>query len=206
MWIAIAIVVVVPICVIFFCIYFQQNIRAFIDRSKSIQGRGINIDASGKPQNPARTEDSSVDELMKAFDNPILKEQEQRIKADFKTRGVQNEADKIEILTRHLAATQIGLACVTIDAQIYGSQVTLLQFLNTKHNLPKERLKTFYDAAVSIYPNIFQNYSYEQYLAFLINWGLIIEKDNNFSITQFGVEFLSYLTKIKRNDPGIRYG
>ena len=202
MWIVIAIVV----CFIFFCIFFQRNIRAFIDRSKSFQGRGFKVDANGKPQNPAKTKDNSVDELMKAFDNPILKEREQLIEADLKNRGVHSDTDKIQILTRHLAATQINIVFVAIDAQIYGSQVALLQFLNTQNDLPKEGLKAFYDIAASKNPAFFQRYPYEQYLAFLINWALIIEKDKNLSITLFGVEFLSYLTRIKRNDAGIRYG
>lgn len=202
MWMAIVIVV----CFIFFCILFQRNIRAFIDRLKSLQGGGWKVDANSKPQNPAKTKESSVDELMKAFDNPILKEREQLIETDLKKRGVHSDTDKIQILTRHLAATQISIVFVTIDAQIYGSQVALLQFLNTRNNLPKEGLKAFYEIAVSKNSALFQSYQYEQYLAFLKNWGLIIEKDKNLSITVLGIEFLNYLTKVKRNDAGIRFG
>jgi hypothetical protein len=60
--------------------------------------------------------------------------------------------------------------------------------------LPSEALRTLYDFAAKTYPDSFKNYEFMNYLGFLVNFGLILEKDGRYFITPLGREFLSYLT------------
>ena len=101
----------------------------------------------------------------------------------------------MKILTRYLAANLIYIDFERIYHNIFGSQLNLLQFLNSRpkgENL--EGLKPFYDLAVTMHPKT-ADYPFQQYLDYLINTGLIIKKEGLFYITQMGREFLEYLIK-----------
>ena len=82
---------------------------------------------------------------------------------------------------------------------IYGSQLHILQHLNTFQSETKTSLKRFYDFAVEQYPQFYENYSYDDYINFLYSSSLITEKDGNVGITILGVDFLKYLTEVGRN-------
>jgi hypothetical protein len=78
---------------------------------------------------------------------------------------------------------------------IFGSQIRFLQRLNHTSVESKTSLKLYYDNAVKNYPEAYKTYTYDRYLKYLSNNGLIImnENDQNIQITFFGKDFLRYL-------------
>lgn len=183
----------------------KKSLARLIDRTKEVTRMGIKA-AEIQPQKTADAEPQSVDELMKAFDSPLLREREKGIEQHLTTSGLTSDADKIKVLIRHLAATQLGLSCSEIDKSIWGSQVGLLQHLNAVKKGPRDILKVVYDAGATQYPNWYSSYPYEKWLQYLKNSGLILEDGAELYITQFGVEFLGYLTLIGRANAHIRPG
>lgn len=135
-------------------------------------------------------------ELMRSFDSVTLRLEENAI-----TEGLeqQNLADPeaIEVLIRHLAATQIKLIFNEIDYYIWESQVELLKHLNSSPGCSIEELRTFYHLAVSRSTNpteFISKQTFEQYLQFLTSYELITELEGSYHISHIGRDFLVFLT------------
>ena len=84
-----------------------------------------------------------------------------------------------------------------IYSVIFGSQIRILQRLNYSITENIDDLKFYYDNAVKIYPETYKNYEYIEYLKFLTSNKLVnyIEETNSLNITNFGQDFLRYITE-----------
>ena len=165
-----------------------NKIRQTIENIQRIQQSTESQDTSEQRQ--------VFNELMRALDSPTLRLQENSIKEDLENRGLRN-SEAIEVLIRYLANAQITLVFNEIDYEIWGSQVELLQFLNSSPGSSAEELKTFYNLAVqrSINPIEFiNNQTFEQYLQFLTSYELITELEGSYHISHIGRDFLVFLT------------
>ncbi len=188
----------VVIIAIFFMVSFRKDISSLLGRVREITRDGIRT-SSRAPQQAPEKKESSVDELMKVFDSATLRLQEKAIQKDLEAKGLTESPDAVKILVRHLAATQLTLAFEKINSLIWGSQIRILEFLNTTpQGATAESLKAFYDVAASAYLETFQSYSYSIYMGFLTAIGLTTESAGKISISQLGVEFLSYLAATGR--------
>lgn len=186
---------VVLILVIFFLVFFKKEVSNLIARVSGVKMPGFKAttkqDVTNKPLDSA-----SSDELMKYFDSKFLLDQEKRIKEDLKNRGINDETETIKVLTRHLAGTQVQLIFERIYTMIYGSQLLILQYLNTKTNGDtRESIIPSYNQVVEQYPETFKNYPFEEYMSFLLNFFLIEEKNNRLYITHIGRDFLTFITQ-----------
>lgn len=131
---------------------------------------------------------------MKYFDSPTLREQEAFIQTELKTRGVAGD-EAVKVLTRHLAANQISLYYEQLNAALWGSQISLLRVLNSSATGETSKiLRHFYDSAAVNYPDVYSQYSFENYMKYLVNARLIIEQEEGrYLITELGRDFLIYL-------------
>lgn len=102
--------------------------------------------------------------------------------------------DKLDVLLSYTKLIIIEKHFQLIYSYIYGSQIELLEKLKTNDYETKESLKIFYEKAVAKNPNVYQNYSYGQYLAWLHDNGLLnVMENNNVIISYEGLDFLTYL-------------
>jgi len=76
-------------------------------------------------------EESSAEELLRAFDNALLLEQEDRIRKELSAKGCTDQSPTVKILIRHLAATQLARILDRLDSAVFGSQLALLNLLNS---------------------------------------------------------------------------
>jgi hypothetical protein len=125
-----------------------------------------------------------------------------------KTRDLKklniNQEEQVNILVRHLAVTQLCHRAEFIYRTIFGSQIILLKFLNTSGVGTKAHLSQIYEIAKSQSPEVYANYSFEQYLHYLLTWILITTPDNEqYFITIAGQEFLKWMTaaRVSENKP-----
>lgn len=201
MWIAISIA---AICIVFM-VLFQKNIRAFIDRAYKFKYPGGELVTKNPSQELVDTTVSSTEDRMREFDSPILREQENLINESLTRVGPEKE----RFLVRDLAITKLSLAFERIYSVIWGSQIYILEYLNDRRLIGalKEDIKTsFYDDAVRRWPDRFVGYSFDMYLGFLKESNLIIEKNESLFITNFGVEFLRYLTSTGKSGARFKPG
>jgi hypothetical protein len=210
-WFLVVKVVVWPVAIVIICYIFMRIFRPSIE---ALLGRVREIGPSGLKATPNQVQGSAdvkkmpIDELMKEFENPLLKEREVAIHNDLDKRGISNDADKLRFLTRYLAVTQLSLTFEIVYQLIWGSQIYILEHLNTiRMGDSSVNIKeNFYDDAVKRYPAYFTNYSYENYIGFLKNSGFVTEQNGNLLITTAGVEFLQYLARTGRSAARFRPG
>ena len=79
-------------------------------------------------------------------------------------------------------------------AYIFKSQILMLTELNRRGGfLPISDAQAFYHQAVTDYPNIYTNYSFQQWMNFMLEQGLFIAHPSNMlEITVRGRDFLAY--------------
>lgn len=153
------------------------------------------VQQSAEPQDTSERR-QAFNELMRALDSSTLRLQENSIKEDLENQGLRN-SEAIEVLIRYLANAQITLIFNEIDYEIWGSQVELLQFLNSSPGSSAEELRTFYNLAVQRSANsmeFIKNQTFEQYLQFLTSYELITELEGSYHISHIGRDFLLFLT------------
>jgi hypothetical protein len=96
-------------------------------------------------------------------------------------------------LTRFIASGLIAYMHDQTWWTIYRSQIAALEHLN-REVLRREAVRAYYDAAVEQYPTQYANYSFEQWLRFLLDRVLIIElPGDTIGITQRGKDYLKHM-------------
>lgn len=126
----------------------------------------------------------------------LLREHEDEIAAWLRERGLTG-TETIPLLTRYVAAVNINFAFERIYRLIFGSQLRLLQHMNTQPagQLPVSAAQVFYIAARAQHLQFYTTYPFDQWLQFLINSVLVKRIDSRIGITVRGGEFLTHLTK-----------
>ena len=86
------------------------------------------------------------------------------------------------------------------EASIYGSQLELLAYLNTRGEPESaERIReTFYEPASTRFPELYRGYSFDGYLGFLSFAQLISIQNLAVSISQIGREYLLWRVEQRR--------
>jgi hypothetical protein len=132
--------------------------------------------------NPPAELPAAVDSLPQRFEAPI-REWLNLLPPD------QHEAE----LVRALVAWQMAWGYEVVNFHVFGSQIALLQALNSQ-SLTLDRARLFYQEAAAQLPDFYSDYSFEAWLAWLRDTAeLIANLDHGVSITEHGREFLKYL-------------
>ena len=138
---------------------------------------------------------SMADELLKTrFENPLIASQESIVRKGLEKHKI--DADNMERVLVHLLAEQTIINYFErLYIMIYGSQIRALQSLNVAGvaGIDVLILRPFYDEVTALWPNVYANYSFQQWLEFLITMGLISRTGDNVRLTLEGQEFLKYL-------------
>jgi len=194
-----------PICLcvtlLVFCLLFRNQIGHFIERTKRITKEGVEADS--RTVNTQEVNDiakpSPADELLKMFDNQLLVEQEGIIKGFLEQNRIQNAAERERVLVRHLASAYLVLRFESIYKLIWGSQLRALELLNenTPLGVLLPALESWYDLGKTLEPELYANYTFQQWYGFMESGPLIVNKAGTVHITVMGREFLKYLVQAR---------
>lgn len=197
-YIAAAVVVVIALLI------FYKPISRLIDRISGASRDGITFE---RPQEGADVTPAPMPflEIMKLPISPSALEREKMIEKQAQALALKNEAEKITILTRVLAHTQVELDFTKIANTIFGSQVTLLvQLVGSRSSIPRQQAETIFEQAQKAFPDLHSGKQFDNWFAFLQSANLATSINSQIDITQFGKDFLKYLvdSRIAHN----RYG
>ncbi len=177
---------------------FKRNIAGRIDKIKRIERVGVSME-SEQAQPVQETKSSGFQELMDLASSPLLRERENNIRNELKTRGIANEQEIIKILNRACASLQLTLQWEQIDKIIFGSQLAMIVQMNAHPaGLSVEAMKTYYDAAVKQFPEVYMNYTFEQYVNYLVSAQLILKGGSGYQVSLEGKEFMVWLVQTGR--------
>ena len=188
---------------VFFVLLFRKPLFGLISRITSIDKSGIKASQTPEAQREEQKKESVQQLLLAIGDSIVLQDIEGRIRADFKEKGLETDGDTIKVLIKHLAGTRVLLEFEQIHNLIFGSQIFLLKKLNevAGQGKPVEFVANHFDHVKGLFPQLLDDWSLEQYLAFLIGRLLVTTKGNIFHITNFGVDYLTWMIRNgKRED------
>jgi hypothetical protein len=126
--------------------------------------------------------------------NPVVREREQLIRDEI-DRAKLDDQKIIPVLINRLAVIQLLLSAEQIYRMIFGSQIALLKQLNTSGPVPRAQFMSVYNNAKARWSNAYTSYSFDQYVGFLLNQGLIISIGDGYAITNAGREFLKWMAE-----------
>ena len=132
----------------------------------------------------------------------MLRDVEGRIKLDLKERGLETEGDTVKVLIKHLGAAIVLLEFEQIHNLIFGSQIYLLKKLNevVGQGQKREYVVAHFEHVKDIFKKDFGDWSFDQYMAFLIGRSLVTVDRETYHITNIGVEYLTWMTRNGRSE------
>jgi hypothetical protein len=182
---------------------FWRPISRLISRTRSVGKDGISTFDPGLPTPPVESSPTppatlpdtrrGLDEFNKGLQSPMIRETEEIIERDLVQRNLTTPRDREEALVRSLAIANVALHYEKIYQTIWGSQIDALRYVNPRSGVSDSELRPIYERAKVVWPNFFYSYSFEQWLAFMVESKLLLRKESLLFITVSGREFLQYL-------------
>jgi hypothetical protein len=182
---------------VLFIFIFKNPISNLINRITSINKNGLIAESKPDSQRE-KTDPEAVKQLLEMVGTSVLiQERESAIKQDLTQRHLDVESDTCRVLIRYLAGTQLLLTFVDIHNLIFGSQIILLKKLNelVEIGMTEDSIKGYINNVMAIYTTSFDNWTNDQYLAFLYIKKLIVRNGDLIHISHIGKEYLIWIVR-----------
>lgn len=185
--------------------WFKKQLSELIDRVRAVNKGGVEFrdntpQPTVAPDSPTPGDDQ-YEQMMQYGHANLLPEAERLIDEDFRHRGITRDDQKIDILRRHLAVTQIYLQFQDTHGSIFGSQIALLRDLNSV--VLAGRNQEYIDnwANTVIEREQFHGWTPNQYMTYLRDRNLVMfdEESQTWKITLLGQDYLLWI--LRENKP-----
>ena len=185
------------VAIVFFLILFKRDLGELIRRISSINKDGIRTDQFPEAQREKKKNDAAQELLDAIGQSIVIQEIEARITNEMNSRSLDTNTDSTKVLIRILAASQLLLEFEQIHSLIFGSQIFLLKKLNEVSGQGKPLLfiSEYFENVKQHFPNELEFWDLEQYLSFLKSRLLITISDDNYHITNLGVEYITWMVR-----------
>jgi hypothetical protein len=198
-----------PIAAVIIVLSFKVELRSFLPpflrRKMEIElpgGFKAKIDVAEQQQgdNPTATALDVRKPTLDPSPSPAVNIIETRIRRESENIDA---AKKEAILVRALAQSRLQAGHEFTYNRIFGSQILGLKRLNEAGRATIDDAREFFKPYAEQFPQIYANYGFDGWLGFLKNNSLITQTGNTIEITDFGREFLFYLTaaRLVENKP-----
>lgn len=180
-----------------FIVLFRKSLSELICRITKIGKEGVTVSSVPEAQREKK-DTEAVQQLLDVIGNSIVvSDLEGRIKVELKDKGLNADGDTAKVLIRHLAGTQLLLSFEQIHSLIFGSQIFLLKRFNEAvgQGRPWEFVTGYIDRIKEAHGIELGAWSYDQYLEFMYGRMLIIRHGEKVHITNFGVEYLTWIVR-----------
>ncbi|MCU0423866.1 MAG: hypothetical protein MUC81_13755 [Bacteroidia bacterium] len=186
-----------PILVLIIVLLIKKPIVDLINRVTKIGHGGTSFEAEQQKsaEKQEKRQISNVDRALGLFRLETVEIFKSAVLQEINLDSIPTEKEKTELLMNYSIALYIIKHYELIYNSIYGSQLLILQQLNTFTYEDNESLKRYYDYAVERSPKFYDNYSYEEYIEFLYSFNLIVLENGRVIITVLGIDFLKYITE-----------
>lgn len=176
-------------------ILFRKELSDLIKRVRRI-GKD-HIDASGsleQKSQPSADPKQAADELLAQINvNPYHREAQQLLETELKSKNLAIDSETARVLLGLATGLWIAVDFQRIYSIIWGSQIELLNFVNSRTFATAEELQTYYTIAAIQYPDTYASYTFDEYLNFLQSQLLLRVDNGEYRITLKGRSFLLFL-------------
>ena len=168
-------------------------------RRVTLEGFGLKAEVDAQEQQRSGGENPverklPTSQAIAPSNRKVINDMEAAIKIDL----TNTDADKKEaVLIRALAETRLTAGHEFTYNRIFGSQIVFLRQLNSMSHVTIDQARSFLEPYIVQNPLIYNNFGFEQWIAFLRNSGLIIKEDKFLRIGDIGRDFLFYLTEMQ---------
>ena len=199
-------VLIWPLVVIIIFLILRRPLKEFINRIKSIGFKGTGIETE-IPKKQSSDEGSPYEKLIKEIPNKNL----ERIQSNFNPetlevfrKTVLNESnvdsfktheEREQVLFSYSQMIYLIMQFNRIYNLIYGSQIRILDRLNSSNDETLESIMPFFEEAKRNDPKFYGDYPYKNYLEFLSSYSLIQIEANSVKITPIGIDFFKYIVE-----------
>lgn len=190
------------IAFIIFVAVFYNHIKERIQKLNAIGKSGARFSPTqsiSKDDSPIDklTKDGSsttIDKALNLFSIETIKLVDIQVKKESGIESIDTPENREKTLLNYSKIIYLIAEFRTLYSTIYGSQLKILQKLNSSNSETKESLKVYYEEARSTSPNSYKKYPYDQYLEFLtINNLIEITPDGKITIKSIGRDLLMYI-------------
>jgi hypothetical protein len=173
-------------------IVFHRPLVRLLDRTRKITRSGIEADA---PQQLLEVGPSAGEELQRLFDNALLVQRENFIRAELERLTFREATERERFLVRLLAASAIAQQFERAYLSIWGSQLGALQALNSLGVAGADvaLLRPWYEQSAARDPQAGFAYTFDQWVGFLESHQLVLKREGHVQISLEGREFLKYI-------------
>lgn len=199
--------IVWPVLIASVIVFFRKEIRAKLKQVTTVKGgehvavefspdvREQQKASAPNPSAPGITGNNEEFEKLKAqaATSLIVKNLADEI---LQNLGKTNLTDpqKMELGALTVAALRIDGFFWRAYTLIFGTQITLLQELNSR-NLSEQEIQTYFNGVKARFPEAYASWTHQTYLEFLKNFALIQIVGGICTITEHGREFLVWMAK-----------
>lgn len=142
---------------------------------------------------------SQIDRVVGLFRPETIEMFREAVSNEAEVSRLKTPDEKIERLTNYGCLLYIMRHFDNVYNNIFGSQIRILEYLNSHSKQTPDSIRFFYENAIKSHLKFYENYSYEEYLNFLIDFNLIRKDGEILNITILGIDFLKYLTESNKD-------
>ncbi len=194
--------ITVPLTCFLIAILFKKPFSNLINKLEKIKIKEWTFKSNNQESNSESNSEIVQNLLDRMGNSGLIQDQEERICAELKEKKLDTSGDTTKVLIRHLAGTQILLTFEQIHALIFGSQIRLLEKLNECVNtggMSSEYIEEYFLSVKEFNPRtILDKWDSKEYLRFLFDYTLIMQKENQYHITQLGHEYLVWIPRASK--------
>jgi len=185
-----------------FVLLFRGQLSGLISRVTSIDRSGVKATPTPEAQREKQRTEAVQELLLAIGDSIVLRDIEGRIRRELENRGLEAEGDTVKVLIKHLAAARILLEFEQVHNLIFGSQIFLLKKLNevAGQGQTKEYVVVHFEQIKELFKPDLGNWSFEEYMGFLVARSLVTIDRDIFHITNLGVEYLAWMARNGRSE------
>lgn len=187
------------LAIVFILVYkFKRDISALIDRIKEVGRDGVKFHEEQKPVEstspiPENTRIDSESSEKKRQKLLTIQHHIQSLNQYFIGKNISACEEKNEELSYYVADLYFMLRCERIYAQIYGGQITILKKLAQGFEVQKATINDFIEKNKKDGHKWFDSWDVNKYMEFLIQSLLVEVKADQYCITNFGRDFLTWM-------------
>ena len=196
-------IVIWPILVLVIVLILRKSIINLVDRIQKFGIGGVSAEARQQKNDQAETlpkqdekkfDTKNLDKALNQFSDSTINHFANLVDTETSQKEINDFKDKSDVLYKYSQLLYLLNSFNRLYEVIYGSQLSILNKINTTANETKDSVKSFYDDAARYYPDFYSAYNYDEYFGFLISQGLLVQQENEtISISAYGRDFLKFL-------------